>query len=98
MGQSLYPEVWKNIVGSGDYGTVNNITTTVDSFGSDADNYSYQVYTNYSGNTTTYESQWMVGGFNTGWSYDSQGKNNAWRYAKHQGIPFVKYNYVNPTL
>jgi hypothetical protein len=36
-----FPNVWKNIVGAGDNGTVNNITTTVYSFEEKGDNYSY---------------------------------------------------------
>ena len=96
MKNSALPGVWKNIVGTVDTGTANNITTTVMGFGSDADNYSYQVYTSY-GTTTTYEYRWMYGEFNTGWGWEAEGKNLGWRYTPHQGIPFVKYDYVNPT-
>jgi hypothetical protein len=39
----------------------------------------------------------MYGELNNSYGWDGPGKLNAWRYKKHQGIPFVKYNYVNPT-
>lgn len=95
MGQSNFPSVWNNIVGAEDTGSQNNITTTVSGVSSDSDNYSYQVYVSY-GTTTTYTSQWVRGQYNTGWGGPSQGQTNGWRYTKHQGIPFVQYNYVNP--
>jgi hypothetical protein len=51
MTASNMPSVWNNIVGAGDYGTPNNITTTVTNSASDADNYSYQVVENYENST-----------------------------------------------
>jgi hypothetical protein len=30
--------------------------------------------------------------------WNSQPSLNAWRYTKHQGIPFVSYIYKNPEL
>ena len=96
MGQYNFPAVWNNIVGSGNSGTSNNITTTVSGYDSAADNYSYQVYESYTGSGTTYSSQWMKGEYNE-YSYQGQGPMNGWRYTKHQGIPFVQYNYTNPS-
>lgn len=92
-GISYLPSVWRNIVGAGDSGTPNNITTTVTGFGEDADNYSYQVVYNYS----TYESLWIQGEVSANSWGDTQSARNAWRYTRHQGIPFVKYNYQNPS-
>lgn len=91
------PSVWNNIVGSGTYGTSNNITTSVTNQASDADNYSYQVYQTWDNNSQyIYESQWVSGGYSTDWYGDSRGRLNAWRYTLHQGIPFTEYNYTNP--
>ena len=96
MGQYNFPSVWNNIVGSGNSGTVNNITTTVSGRDVAADNYSYQVYEQYGSYGTTYLSKWMKGEYSE-YSYQGPGPMNGWRYTKHQGIPFVQYEYTNPS-
>jgi hypothetical protein len=97
MTASNMPSVWNNIVGAGDYGTPNNITTTVTNSASDADNYSYQVVENYENSTWVYYSRWVYGEYNTdGYWNSGTGKMNTWRYTLHQGIPFTEYNYKKP--
>ena len=96
MGQYNFPSVWNNIVGSGNSGTVNNITTTVSGLSEAADNYSYQVKESYTDSGTTYTSEWMIGQYSE-YNYYGTGYINGWRYTKHQGIPFVQYNYTDPS-
>lgn len=96
MTNAHMPSVWNNIVGSGNYGSVNNITTSTSGESSDSDNYSYQVYESYENQSNVYYSRWSVGGYNPNWSYGGSGNNNTWRYTEHQGIPFTQYNYTNP--
>lgn len=94
--KSDMPSVWSNIVGAGNEGTVNNITTSVNSnTSSDADNYSYQVYDQYENSQTVYYSRWAIGGYNTDY-WGGRGAYNTWRYNTHQGLPFTEYNYTNP--
>ena len=88
-----FPAVWKSLAGDGFNGTVDNITTTVTGTASDADNYSYQVYTY----NTEQRKVWTYGTYTTNWSSSSRASLNTWRYTKHQGIPFVEFVYQNPT-
>ena len=94
-----FPTVWNNIVGQDDMGTTNNITTTVSGFSSDSDNYSYQVHDSYDWSTSSYiyTSRWVKGQYDASYSDGAVGRTNGWRYRKHKGIPFVKYNFTNPT-
>ena len=98
MNTDSFPVVWNNIVGAKDAGTSNNITTTVSGYSKDSDNYSYQVVPqyDYNANQTLYNSQWIKGEYSNDW-IASTAITNGWRYTKHKGIPFVKYNYKNPT-
>lgn len=97
MNNANFPDVWNVIFGSGNQGSVNNITTRPngDSISTN-DNYSYQVETNYSNSIYTYRSVWVYGKHNTDYWGTAQGQMNAYRYTKHKGIPFTQYNYKNP--
>ena len=96
-----YPKVWDLINRSSNdtstdgeqstYGGVDNITTTMDA--SEADNFSYVSYYNYSGEygITT---KWMVGQYyDSNNAYMQPNGRNASRLTTHQGIPFVTYHY-----
>jgi len=86
---NAFPTVWGNIFGSGNSGTTANIVTTV---ANGEQNYSYQAVGTYSGNTTSYTTQWIPGQSRDTW-YGTAEYTNGWRLTKHQGIPFTKYNY-----
>lgn len=93
MNSANFPDVWSTVVGLGNHGSVNNITTSVNRTAQDADNYSYQVSIGYE---STYTPQWVVGSYDNNYFQSGQGRMNTWRYTKHQGIPFTQYNYSNP--
>ena len=87
-----FPSVWSSIVGSGDNAGPNNITTSVNT--SSANNYSYQRTSEYSGSSYNYKNEWIVGSYSDNGNYqNTEQYRNAWRLTKHQGVPFVKFNY-----
>lgn len=87
-----FPTVWSALGGSEHNSGVNNIPTTVNQ--SYNQNYSYQCVGRYSNSSYEYPYQWIYGAQTdpTGWSI-TPAYNNAWRYTKHQGIPFTQFNY-----
>ena len=86
---NAFPTVWSNIFGSGNSGSANNIVTTCANV---EQNYSYQAVASYSSNTTSYNTQWILGCNRTEW-YGTNEYTNGWRLTKHFGIPFTQYNY-----
>ena len=86
---NAFPTVWSNIFGSGNSGSANNIVTTCANV---EQNYSYQAVASYSSNTTSYNTQWMLGCNRSNW-YGTNEYTNGWRLTKHFGIPFTQYNY-----
>lgn len=87
-----FPSVWSSIVGSGDNAGPNNITTSVNT--SSANNYSYQRTSEYSESSYNYKNKWIVGSYSDNGNYQNTEQcRNAWRLTKHQGVPFVKFNY-----
>lgn len=89
---SSFPSVWSSIVGSGDSAGPNNITTSVNT--SAADNYSYQRISEWASSSYTFKNSWIYGKYEDDQNYQNTTQyRNSWRLSKHQGVPFVKFNY-----
>jgi hypothetical protein len=112
MGNTNFPNCWQQLVGFGNAvtsidGNTSNANNLVTLLGPSGSNYGYQCTTGnsndwYSSNNWT--NKWVYGQMPTynqnGYTIhvDYPGSYMTWSLynSKHQGIPFVEYNYSKP--